>query len=212
MKKNFMMRIAAVLLVLVLLTTCVISGTFAKYVTSDQGEDEARIAKWGVIVTLDDFDMFDANYNNTVISANGTDKVVAPGTTGTLAGISITGAPEVKVEVKFEATLTLTGWEVAGAEYCPLEITVGSTTYKIGTNATDIADLIDKVETAIEGYTAEYDANVNLATSAETPQVSWTWAFEGNDDVKDTALGDTAANATAPTISLQIVTTVTQID
>ena len=56
------------------------------------------------------------------------------------------------------------------------------------------------------------DANVNLATSAETPQVSWAWAFEGNDDVKDTALGDIAANATAPTISLQIVTTVTQID
>ena len=64
------------------------------------------------------------------------------------------------------------------------------------------------VKAAIEEYTAQYDANVNLAQSAETPQVSWKWAYEGNDDVKDTALGN-AANAT---INFNLVITVTQID
>ena len=51
MKKNFMMRAASVLLVAVMLTTCAISGTFAKYVTSDSGSDFARVAKFGVTVT-----------------------------------------------------------------------------------------------------------------------------------------------------------------
>ena len=44
MKKNKMMRIASVLLVAVILTTCAISGTFAKYVTSGNGSDNARVA------------------------------------------------------------------------------------------------------------------------------------------------------------------------
>ncbi|MDE6767712.1 MAG: hypothetical protein K2J35_05915, partial [Eubacterium sp.] len=52
MKKNKMMRIASALLVLCLLTTCVISGTFAKYVTSNDGSDSARVAKFGVSVTV----------------------------------------------------------------------------------------------------------------------------------------------------------------
>ena len=51
MKKNRMMRLASVLLVCVLLTTSVISGTFAKYVTSVESTDEARVANWGFTAT-----------------------------------------------------------------------------------------------------------------------------------------------------------------
>ncbi|MBQ8474373.1 MAG: hypothetical protein IJ499_01770 [Clostridia bacterium] len=51
MKKNKMMRLASVLLVAVLMTTSVISGTFAKYTTADDADDTARVAKWGVTVT-----------------------------------------------------------------------------------------------------------------------------------------------------------------
>ena len=47
MKKNKMMRVASALLVAVLLTTCAISGTFAKYVSQATGSDTARVAKWG---------------------------------------------------------------------------------------------------------------------------------------------------------------------
>ena len=50
MKKNKMMRLASALLVCVLLSTSVISGTFAKYVTSDTASDSARVAKWGISV------------------------------------------------------------------------------------------------------------------------------------------------------------------
>lgn len=214
MKKNIAMRVAAILFILTMISTCAFSTTFAKYVTSAKGTDTARVAKWGVVVNSTGFKMYDTNYDGTVISST-SDKLVAPGTQSGLAGISITGTPEVKVEVKYEATLVLDEeeWKIGSDEYCPIIFTVNTATY--GTNDTtatnksdNIADLIVAVEAAIEEYTDEYDAKVNLAEVAETPSVSWAWNFEGN-DVKDTALGNLA---TAPTIGLTIVTTVTQVD
>ena len=62
MKKNVMMRVASIMLVLVLMTSSVISGTFAKYVTDGQATDKARVAKFGVSVTGKS-DMFDTTYN-----------------------------------------------------------------------------------------------------------------------------------------------------
>ena len=43
-----MKKFISLLLVAVMLTTCVISGTFAKYVTKDSANDSARVAKFGV--------------------------------------------------------------------------------------------------------------------------------------------------------------------
>ena len=88
MKKNKMMRIASVLLVAVILTTCAISGTFAKYVTSGNGSDNARVAKFGVTLTgtADTFKETYAKDDNTfTLEANtvvSTEDVVAPGTSG----------------------------------------------------------------------------------------------------------------------------------
>lgn len=219
MKKNIAMRVAAILFILTMISTCAFSTTFAKYVTSDEATDTARVAKWGVEVNLAGFEMYDTNYDGTVISST-TDKLVAPGTGSELAGISITGKPEVKVEVKYEATLVLDEeeWKIGSDEYCPIIFTVNTETY--GTNdtnathkSTDIAALIVAVEEAIEAYTAEYDANADLNT-ATTPSVSWAWAYSTSDanDVKDTALGDAAAAGNAPTISLELTVTVTQVD
>lgn len=111
MKKNKMMRIASVLLVAVILTTCAISGTFAKYVTEDSASDTARVAKFGVTVTaagsLYSDKYVDAAGNNIPGSLNltvesiDTDKLVAPGTKSKDAGMTfaVTGKPEVKVKV-----------------------------------------------------------------------------------------------------------------
>lgn len=93
--KNKFMRIAAVMLMLCLVTTCAISGTFAKYTTEKSGSDTARVAYWGwnatdvakAEINIDDlFDQYYDNATGTVISvdANGdgeTDDVIAPGTT-----------------------------------------------------------------------------------------------------------------------------------
>ena len=108
MKKNRMMRLASVLLVLTLLSTSVISGTFAKYVTSDTASDTARVAKFGVVVSASGT-LFSDKYvdlaggnvpgsTGLTVKSSDTDKLVAPGTESATSGLalSVTGTPEVK--------------------------------------------------------------------------------------------------------------------
>lgn len=213
MKKNKFLKLASGLLVLCLLTTCVISTTFAKYVTNDSASDTARVAKWGVVIDVQADTAFGNAYDDEV-NASGTkvvstEDVVAPGTKGTLAMTQITGKPEVKVNIEYKATLTLTGWEVAGAFYCPLEITIDGNTYK-GTAYASIAEFKAAVEGAVTALTKDYAAGTDLSEANET--FAWAWAFEGNDDVKDTKLGDDAAAGSGSTIKFELTVTATQID
>ena len=69
MKKNRMMRLASILLVCVLLTTSVISGTFAKYTTSVSSEDKARVAYWGFQSSnsMDISGLFVATYDEGIV-------------------------------------------------------------------------------------------------------------------------------------------------
>lgn len=220
MKKNKMMRIASVLLVAVILTTCAISGTYAKYVTSGNGSDSARVAKFGVTVTgtADTFkETYAKNDTSFTLAANtvvSTEDVVAPGTFGSMAAFTITGTPEVAVRVAFAGSLELGDkWvDSTSAYYCPIEITVGTTTFK-GTTYASADEFEAAVNAKIATYTKDYEANTDLSTiSADAPAISWKWAFEGNDDVKDTHLGDQAAAGNAATIYLDVTATVTQID
>lgn len=111
MRKNKMMRTAAVLGVATMLTASVLSGTFAKYTTTAEGTDSARVARWGVKITMaNDDSIFSSTYaknstdtqtniTNTVVAKTHTDsvagdKVVAPGTSGETT-FSISGTPEV---------------------------------------------------------------------------------------------------------------------
>ena len=233
--KNKFMRIAAVMLMLCLVTTCAISGTFAKYTTENTATDTARVAKWGVTITapadatanttfVTTYADNDASFNgNSVVGAA---DVVAPGTEGTLATPTISGTPEVAVRVTLDATLTLTNWNGTSGEYCPLVFTVdGDTTetFKIGdAGINSVADLKAKVEAAIEKYSQDYAAGTNLANDVQDniPTVEWAWAFDtaandGANDANDTALGNAAADADTandPTIEFSIKVIITQID
>ena len=230
MKKNKMMRLASVLLVAVLMSTCAISGTFAKYVTNGTAVSEARVAKFGVAVNAKG-DLFSTAYatestddvakigTNSVISST-TENVVAPGTSGSLTDMAITGMPEVAVRVTNEATVTLNDkWTVDGNFYCPIIIKVNDTTID-GKTCTDATDFQTKVENAINTATADYPALTNFSdpnTAVEGLSVSWEWPFSVDDatDKKDTALGDAAAGVNggvAGTIEISVTTTVTQID
>ena len=185
MKKNRMMRLASGLLVAVLLTTCAISGTFAKYVTSESGSDFARVAKWGVEVEAESFDMFTDAYETddttatftgsySVDSADGED-VMAPGTSGSFANIAITGTPEVAVEVAaIKAKL-----DGKSAQYAPNE---------------DLSAIYN-------------NDNLDLAWA-------WAFegaAGSKQTDAKDTALGNVAV-AEDLVINISVKISVTQID
>lgn len=124
MKKNKSMRAAGGLLIATMLTSSIVSGTYAKYVTSDSAEDTARVAKFGVTVTASG-SLFDTTYKavgggntpggeNATDSEDGTtltvesfaeagkeaDNVVAPGTTNDEGlTFAIAGTPEVDVKL-----------------------------------------------------------------------------------------------------------------
>lgn len=192
MKKNVMMRVASIMLVLVLMSSSVISGTFAKYVTSADSEDTARVAKFGVTVAVAG-SLFEQNYvqvadgnkpgdtNLTVKSSNG-DDLVAPGTQnddGMTFGI--TGIPEVKVrvDVTIDDTTREDVYLVAG-DY--LNYTTGNDLtdkftlannyhpilYTLSNGSGPIAGLKDVNILTIENWlenelSAEYEANTDLS-------------------------------------------------
>lgn len=112
-KSNRVYKLAAVLMVLCLITACVIGTTLAKYTTSGSGSDTAQVAKWGVKVEIQNANGVFANkYTNdsseeTVISSNTDIDVVAPGTSSPNAlTFSISGKPEVSAKVEFVFTAT----------------------------------------------------------------------------------------------------------
>lgn len=118
--KNKFMRLASVMLVLTLLTTCGVSGTYAKYVTTASSSDTARVAKFGVTIesgTEQNMGLFKhayakydddtkyASITNSVQAASGlaADHLVAPGTAKSGSTyFTISGQPEVAVEITYQ--------------------------------------------------------------------------------------------------------------
>lgn len=230
--KNKFMRIAAVMLMLCLVTTCAISGTFAKYTTENTATDTARVAKWGITISgptdASANNAFTATYpshdteGNPVYTAEtvvGAADVVAPGTNGTFVTPNVTGTAEVAVRITVAASLDLKNWKVNGAEYCPIVFTVGegasAKTFQMGDTITSVAALEEAVENEIKNYTKDYAPS---AAIENIPVVTWSWAYSTSteNDAKDTALGAAAAKATTAdeeiTIAYSITVTATQID
>lgn len=233
-KKNWTLRAAVLMLALVLITSCFVGGTFAKYVTSGTGGDNARVAKWGVTVTAHKTgDIFAKSYDNTVI-ADGEYKVIAPGTKKDDAAlVTLSGKPEVSVKVTYNAdSFSLTGnWkgDDDDAFYCPLIIKVAG---KVGNEVktttinclekNSAAEVESAVQKAVADCSATYAPNTDLSTvDGDGLKISWEWPFEGGEtnpkqnNEKDTYLGNQAATATGlniPAIHVQVTATVTQID
>lgn len=265
MKKNKSMRAAGGLLIATMLTSSIVSGTYAKYVTSDEAEDTARVAKFGVTVTASG-SLFDTTYkaatDNTPGGENAedtgdttltvesfaeagqeADNVVAPGTKND-EGLTFTiaGTPEVDVKLDVVVDDSLeeiflnagtypdmtTGNEEGDDDidnftiadpYYPVKFTLtqNGTALVTGGKLAEVADALEDLTAA------SIDANTDLSTAVGTLNLTWEWAFEGNDKA-DTLLGDLAAGTTlSPANALsetdynleekiKIAVTVTQVD
>jgi hypothetical protein len=220
MKKNVMLKIASVLMIAVLLTTCAISSTFAKYVTKGvETTDSARVAKWGVGIKTDATGLFLKEYDgegDVSVQATSSD-VVAPGTTNT-AKIStdITGTPEVAFEVTTVATVTLGGWD---ADYCPITFNINGTGYSFrqdGHAEESVSDYATRIAGVIVSQgTQKFAANTTYAAEVSDLDitVTWAWAFSTSEDndILDTKYGN-YADAALPTIDVKITQTASQID
>lgn len=205
-----MMRFASGLLVATLLTTCIISGTFAKYVTSESGADSARVAKWEVGATVGNdkfgtagtklnlfevgkiYDTNGANYTADNQTADtdvktGTDKaIIAPGTWG-----KFTYTLQNKSEVNATYAVTYTVDE----KTVPLEWS---------TNGTDWTDDLANISAT----------NIQMGNGTKDITVYWRWAFEDENkmtqrDTADTTLGK-ADSLAEPSVKIDV--TFTQVD
>lgn len=217
MKKNKIMRLASALLVLTLLTTCAISGTFAKYTTSTSGTDSARVAYWGFDQAASTtIDLFDATYTNVQSSTN--DNVIAPGTEKTATfGFGYTSnadkniaAPEVAYTLKVDATVTGTTTDLDANPSFKWTLKKGNAAE---TEYNTVADLTNAIKalSGDESGTKQYPAGAlpaNFASANDTYTIGWRWAFEGN-DAGDTAMGNAA---TLENVKLTITITATQVD
>ncbi len=157
MKKNKMMRIASILMVATLITTCAISGTFAKYVTKAEGEGQARVAKWGIVLTMEGDKLFDSKYvahDKDYLKAEGEysviaeanedetqDKVVAPGTHSSdieNGGFKATvkGTPEVATRYTLSIPAGWTDIVLPAGTYTDYTQLVADENGKLGYNGT----------------------------------------------------------------------------
>lgn len=174
MKKNKMMRAASGLLVATLLTTSIISGTFAKYVTTANGSDNARVAKWGI--TMDNgADMFSDTYDanaTTTVDSNDDAKVVAPGTYGSTT-YTVSGAPETSYRITFEASNIKDVLVAKGATYLYKDEAENvSYTNPTGATAVTVAD---------DYYPVNYEVTVTAVNA------TFSKASEGEDAIAKSA-------------------------
>ena len=201
MKKNKMMRIASILLVAVLLSTCAISGTFAKYTSTVTGSDSVTVAKWAIEVNDTEivkngapaFALFDtaAQYDedgNDVAAGK-----IAPGTQGSF-NFKVENVSEVSV--KYAITFTVT-----------FPTGIDNTRFKFYSNDTMTTEISAD---ATGKYTVVSDVEIEVNdTEADVVNVYWQWTFA--DTVDDSDLGELAQNGTT-TVTVAPTITVEQVD
>ena len=224
MKKNRMMRLASILLVCVLLSTSVISGTFAKYTSDATAFDTARVAKWkityaggsnaGVDITGTNetivFDLFntvneaDTTASEEHVKKDNTTAIIAPGTGGSF---KMTVKNESEVTAKYTIALTETRNDGIFVQY-----------------SLDNKAWYDDFST-INSDTNMKDVVLAMENGSKEVTIYWRWVFDkgvdttghaGQNDASDTALGVAAAaaasDATMPSVTVTALITATQVD
>ena len=211
MKKNTFMRVASALLVAVLLTTCAIAGTFAKYTTSVTGEDQARVAYWG-FKSSDASITLDGLFVNAYDAVSAPVDVIAPGTSGS-ANFQFQFADDASVaapEVAYTLEVSTTGSAIADDIKANTNIQ-----WRLDNGAWGTWDAMIAAIEALDGNVANnrYEAG-QLPTAFANDAVhtvEWQWIFSADDagDIADTAMGNKAA---LDEVKIVITITATQLD
>jgi len=224
MRKNKIMRFASLILVLTLLSTSVISGTFAKYTTTAEGSDSARVAVWGINADAVTMDLFTNTYDGTV-NANDGDDLIAPGTTKT-SNFSIVNTATLAPEVDYNVTIDLTGSTIADSIKNNPDIVWKLDDGAFGTWGdlmTAILRLsgdttVEYVAGTTEKVTKKYEANAipTEFANGETHGITWEWKYEdagktAAQDELDTTMGNDAVSGDIE-VELVVSITATQID
>ena len=106
--------VAAMLLSLALVTSCLVSGVFAKYVKKGNADFGIELKEWGITVSSKGTDLvkeYTSDGNVIVRSStsinSGNDNIIMPGSSGRLAYFRIEGSPEVAYSVDFSGSIDI---------------------------------------------------------------------------------------------------------
>lgn len=232
--KHWTLRAAGLLFALVLITSCFVGGTFAKYVTSKSASDYARVAKFGVVIEAQDNTAFKTTYATddagasvgvNSVATSTTDSLVAPGTKEDNAvTFSITGKSEVAVRV----ALTMTGTDVFLKAGTYPDLTTANpidkfilanpyypVVFTLKQNGAELASgTISEINTKLGTLSKNCAPGTDLSTEFGTYTLSWKWAFEDTaiTDKADTLLGTLATSAAAvPSVGLDDYSTLVHL-
>ena len=209
-KKTF--RISALLLVVCMISSVMLSGTFAKYTSTYAGQDTALVAKWDLTMTdgttgfavspaVAELDLFSHAYDTNIVAPDGADYIIAPGVDGEFV-LSMTNNSDVAADITFDFE------KVTGSADVPMEYSLDSGTTWV---------ILDNLQTALNAE------NIQLAETggAVTRTIQWRWAYDGTTatagatDASDTTLGiafaDAATTGDRTTYVLKIEITATQV-
>lgn len=206
--KNKIMRLASGLLVVALMTTCAISGTFAKYTSSTSGNDSATVAKWSFSVNEEEIAVSPAttvefNLFETVNDSDGktesdvkSGSLIAPGTSGSFElGLVNNSEVNAKYTILLEETNE-------GGVYLQYSL--------------DEANWVDSIaELTMIGLTAQ---DIDMENGSASHTVYWRWVYEtdsgehtGQTDVTDTGLG-IGAQTNAATVTIKATVNAWQVN
>lgn len=212
MKKNWTLKAAGILLALTLITSCFVGGTFAKYVTSSEATETARVAKFGVHAYVSTDDLFKTQYTTDdsgkkasitySVNSNGSGDLVAPGTKSDGAlNVTVSGTPEVAVNVAFKLDVTGDVFLKAGTyrDFTTTELTNGKNasfsftenyypivfTLKDSNDRTLVSGKLSEIEEYLEN-TLSQDINPNTdLTTVFTDGLHLTWEWKFTDETKE---------------------------
>ena len=197
------MRIACYLLIAVILSTCALSGTFAKYSTTlTSNTSTTTVASWSFNVNDVDvtketvtFELF-----NTVTNIDGsaetnlrlTDgKMIAPGTTGSFS-IKLQNKSEVTAMYDIEFNTIKT----AASENLPIVFS------RDGQNwSSDLPNVNAGINTILY-----------MGSDYVEEKFYWKWDYTGENDSVDTALGKAVVNGEDVSVILTATVTASQVD
>jgi hypothetical protein len=202
--------IVAVLLALIIAIFAMAGTTFAKYVSKSSTTNQATVAKWGYVVTVDGSNLFSDKYNDVnsdaklasyssgdstavvlkASSATDTKQRVAPGTTGNMT-ITISGRAEVLSNISVSVTT-----DDLKDIYLKSEV-VKAVEASDGQGAVEAQDGFEYypiVWTVVEEVKTSSDATATTTTKTFTTLKELAGYLTGTADTKSSFFGDKAAD------------------
>lgn len=174
-KRSNAARLGVLVLALTLITTCLVGGTLARYVTEVDGSAKAVVAKWAFdaknsnqTIATQNFviDLGDTTNRSAYPTTDIKEGVIAPGTTGSFDIVLDGTGSEVGIDytVKFAAKAGTTLPDDMVFSFKPI------TESNKGVKLASLAD-----ETGTIDYTA------TVKGMEKTITVYWSWAFDADD-------------------------------